>query len=98
MKPIEAYLAPDIIVKLFINPGASRAIVEMFRDDSVTLMLSDFTLFEALSSLELEEINPEKLQAICMGCKWIVSDMPDSFFKCTPERKAHLRKIALKEK
>lgn len=92
---MKGYIAPDILVRLFINRQDARATAELLQDESVDLILSDFALFEALSSCERDEIDTILLSRIIEGCEWFESGIPKEQFVITSERKAHLRRIAM---
>lgn len=96
---MKAYLAPDIVLRLLINPDDANETKRIFADEEVTLVLSDFALYEALHSCTAEELLEQgfvsRLIEICRRCEFFESGIPDIGLKCTEDRKAHLRNIAM---
>lgn len=93
---MKAYLAPDIVLRLFINPHDVKNTIHLLKDGDTELILSDFALFEALMCCEPSEVNPETLYQVLQSVTWLETDVPESSFKgISLERKAHLRKIAM---
>ena len=93
-------LAPDIIVRYFINPGGDvERIMRLGREGKIKVMVTQLVLLDALNSLKPTEFSYSRfvqlLQSVEIG--GASYDFRKHFFEKNKERIKHQRDVAWKD-
>ena len=92
---VKGYLAPDVVLSIIaINSKNYKESYKLLTQHKMKCVLSDFALYEALSSLDyvIDDVSLENLMELLNVCEWMKTGIV--FKEMKGERIEHLRKIA----